>query len=124
MDDLRKARCQQGAADEISICLAGKEIVRQHALLVLRVFKREDEGGQRIAFILDGDSQRLEIFGVGCQRAVVDEGAGNQGDLLRLAAGEGAGGGAGAVVVFVTDVENPLSHFFADEGGRLRIQGA
>ena len=54
----------------------------------------------------------------------MNERAGDQGDLLRLAAGESAGGGARTVVVFVTDSENHLAHFFADERGGLWIQCA
>ena len=124
MDNFRDAGGQQRTADEIAVRLAGQEVVRQHALLVFCVFQRENECRQRIALILNGDSQGLQIFRICRQRTVMDKRAGDQGDFLRLAAGESAGGGARTVVVFIADGENPLAHLFADERGSLRIQGA
>ena len=54
----------------------------------------------------------------------MDERTGNQSDLLCLAAGEGAGGGAWTIVVFIANGENPIALLFTDERGRVRIQGA
>ena len=54
----------------------------------------------------------------------MDKCAGNQGNLLCLAAGECACGGAWTVVVFIADGENPIALLFADKRGRFRIQGA
>jgi len=54
----------------------------------------------------------------------MDKRAGNQGDLLCLAAGECAGGSSWAIVVFIADGENPIALLRADKGSRFRIQGA
>ena len=54
----------------------------------------------------------------------MDQRAGNQGDLLRFAAGEGAGGSSWTVVVFITDGQNAITLLFANERGGFRIQGA